>query len=85
MLYTFAAEAAQAPVKRWETRYMRAIFAAVALTAGIWFLASPAASAAPAAGGPLAKASAQSSSIIDVSGRCGPHRHRGPHGHCRWN
>jgi mono/diheme cytochrome c family protein len=30
----------------------------------------PVASAAPAAGGPLAKASAQSSSVVDVSGGC---------------
>jgi hypothetical protein len=26
-----------------------------------------------------------SKSTIFVSGGCGRHRHRGPHGHCRWN
>jgi hypothetical protein len=40
------------------------------------------ASAAPA--GALALSNtATHSDLIHVSGGCGPHRHRGPHGHCR--
>ena len=63
---------------------MRLLIAAATLIAGIWFLSNPA-SAAPAAGGPIATAADHASSVTDVAGGCGRYRHRGPRGGCRHN
>lgn len=64
---------------------MRHLIFALFMMAGLSVLGMTGASAAPAAGQALANAAARSSLIIHVSGGCGPHRHRGPHGHCRHN
>ena len=63
---------------------MRILLAAATLVVGIWFIASPA-SAAPAAGGPIAAAADHANVVIDVAGGCGRGYHRGPRGHCRRN
>jgi len=64
---------------------MRHLILALFMTAGLSVAGVAAASAAPAAGQALSNAAAGSTFIIHVSGGCGPHRHRGPHGHCRHN
>jgi hypothetical protein len=30
-------------------------------------------------------AKAANAQVVPASGGCGPRRHRGPYGHCRWN
>lgn len=62
---------------------MRRMIFALFVTAGLSVVGMTAASAAPAAGQALSNTSARSELVIHVSGGCGPHRHRGPHGHCR--
>jgi hypothetical protein len=61
---------------------MRILLTAATMVAGIWLLASPA-SAAPAAGAPIATAADHANVVIDVAGGCGRWRHRGPRGGCR--
>ena len=58
---------------------MRKEFVLFAAIAALFGVVSFGAQAAPVA--PLKSASADH--VIQVSGGCGPHRHRGPHGHCR--
>lgn len=62
---------------------MRRMIFTLFVTAGLSVVGMTAASAAPAAGQALSNTAARSELVIHVSGGCGPHRHRGPHGHCR--
>jgi hypothetical protein len=64
---------------------MRHVIFALFMTAGLSVAGMAGATAAPAAGQALSNTAARSSLIIHVSGGCGPHRHRGPHGRCRRN
>lgn len=61
---------------------MRHMIFALFMTAGLSVVGMAGASAAPAAGQALSNAAARSALVIHVSGGCGPHRHRGRHGHC---
>jgi hypothetical protein len=62
---------------------MRHVIFVLFITAGLSVVGMTGASAAPAAGQALSNTAAHSDLVIHVSGGCGPHRHRGPHGHCR--
>lgn len=62
---------------------MRRLILALVMMVGFGVVGMASASAAPAAGKALSNTVAQSNLVIHVSGGCGPHRHRGPHGHCR--
>ena len=62
---------------------MRKEFALFAAIAALFALTTFGAQAMPAA--PLAGASKATGQVIQVRGGCGPHRWRGPHGHCHWD
>ena len=64
---------------------MRKMLLAAVLTVGAGCLAVPSASAAPAAGTPIAVLAGQGNAVIDVAEGCGPGRHRGARGHCHRN
>ncbi len=61
---------------------MRIQLVLLAAIAALFAFTTLGAQAMPAA--PLNGVS-QSDQVIQVRGGCGPHRHRGPRGHCRWD
>jgi hypothetical protein len=61
-------------------RIQLALFAAIAAVFTFMTYSAQAVPAAQLQG--VAKATDQ---VIQVRDGCGPGRHRGPHGHCRWN
>jgi len=62
---------------------MRKEFALFAAVAAAFAFMTFSAQAMPAA--PLKDIAKSTDQVIQVRGGCGPHRHRGPHGHCRWD
>jgi len=62
---------------------MRKEFALFAAIAAMLSIIAFSAQAMPAAS--LKSAVKSSDQVIQVRDGCGRHRHRGPHGHCRWD
>jgi len=62
---------------------MRKTFSILASIAAVFTFVSFSAQAMPVS--PLKSVTSADQTIVHVSGGCGRHYHRGPHGHCRHN
>jgi len=66
----------------WRRPNMRNLMTMIVIAAGLSLVAAATASAAPANGQAIAKASDRASYVTDVAGGCGAGWHRDRFGHC---